>query len=222
MTNSLIKAGTKLGVLGQEFYTQEELQYFLDNYDTFTEDMISHKYSLDMTTLSLISSNDTYTTLMYNGEEITLPSSLINDLISSNSNTYSSEKIEEKLLELKNTIGVGDGTSSATVTQKTFLNVISNDTLNINTIDNFNLQNAIIQPYKFVPGVQNITEIIKRFDNTDATNFYYNINTIEFNGAMKIKDKYDVGYTYDSVNGYYESGVINKSDYLGLYWIDVG
>lgn len=74
MTNSLIKSGTKKGLFGLESYTQEELDLFLDNFDTFTEDMVEVGYGFDMKTLSLISSDNTYTTLLYNGEPIVLPS----------------------------------------------------------------------------------------------------------------------------------------------------
>lgn len=80
MTNSLVKSGTRKGLFGQEFYSKEELDLFITNYDTFTESSIEAGYGFDMKTLSLISSDNTYTTLLYNGEPITLSSELINEL----------------------------------------------------------------------------------------------------------------------------------------------
>lgn len=221
-TNSLIKTGTKKQVFGQQAYTQEELQYFLDNFDEYTEDQTENSYGFDMKTLSLLSSNNVYTRLLYNGEEIVLPSQIINDLIESNNTTYSSQQIEDKLTEIINTIGVGSGSGTAVVTQKTFLEVAIDDILNINSIDDkINLQNAIVQLYKFIPGTQDIVEIIKDFDNTEKESFYYNPENVEFTGVMKIKDRYPLNFTYNSTEGYYESEVINKSDFAELYGIEV-
>jgi hypothetical protein len=68
--NSLIKPGRQ-AVLGQQKYTQEELDYFLQNYSTFTEsNNIENSYGVDMKALSLLSTNAAADTLFFNGNPV--------------------------------------------------------------------------------------------------------------------------------------------------------
>ena len=69
MSNSLIKLGKGI-MFGTQRYLQGDLDYFLNNYDTFSDDSIDKGYSMDMATLSMLSSNEDKTKLLYNGKEI--------------------------------------------------------------------------------------------------------------------------------------------------------
>lgn len=149
------------------------------------------------------------------------PSDIINDTAPVTDKVYSSKKTEERLQEVENSI-TGGGVDTAKMWQKTYLNVNAGDSLYINTTGDYIMDKAIIQPYKFIEGEQGIVETLKTFDNSEADNFYYNEENVVFDGAMKIKDEYDLNFTYDAENGYYESNVINKSDYIDLYGIGVG
>jgi hypothetical protein len=148
------------------------------------------------------------------------PTTIIDDVIKAPNKVYSSNKTEERLLEVQNTISMGQS-DKAKMWQKTYLNVKVGDTLYINTTGDYVLDKVIVQPYKFVEGTQNIVETLKTFNNTEASNFFYNDENVEFTGAMRIIDKYNIGYSFESVDGFYESDMINKSDYLIINGIEV-
>lgn len=144
----------------------------------------------------------------------------INDDAVLTDKTYSSSKIESRLTEVENTIAGGQN-DQVKMWQKTYLNVDNGDTLYIGVSGDIKLDKAIVQAYKFVEGVSDTIEILKKFDNADAENFNYDSNSIEFNGNMKIKDTYLLNKTLNS-DGYYESDIINKDLFLQLYRMEVG
>lgn len=150
--------------------------------------------------------------LLYNGE------SILNDLIISNKKTYSSNKIEARFEEVQSNITSGQG-SGANILQKTYLNKIANDSLYISTTDEFTLNKCIVQLYKFIPGNQDIVEVLKNFNNTNAESFYYNTEVVEFRGTMKIKDTTTIISTLNE-DGIYETPIINKADFLNIEGIE--
>jgi hypothetical protein len=137
----------------------------------------------------------------------------IDDNTSSATTTYSSQKINS----LIDNSGSGSGN---TILQKTFLNVITNEVLDVPVPNDISQNKVIIEPYKFVPGTDNVIETLKAFDNTDSTDFYYNANNVTFNGIMKIQDEYNLSKSLVS-DGVYETEIINKADFVNLYEIEV-
>lgn len=129
-----------------------------------------------------------------------------------------SEGLNQTLLYKNNPIsGSGGGNS---IYQKIELNVSTAQTLYIQAANEYTQEKAIVQLYKFITGSQNIIEILKTFNNANTESFYHN-NTVEFNGAMRIKDVYSLNKIVD-VNGYSETEIINKNEFIELYGIEVG
>lgn len=146
---------------------------------------------------------------------------LINDsLSSSTTSTYSSKKIEDRLNEVENTI-TGGQNDSVKMWQKTYLNVSNGSYLNIGVSGDMKLEKAIVQAYKFIEGLSDTIEILKKFDNTDASNFNYDSNFVEFNGNMRIKDAFDLNKTLNS-DGYYETNLVSKNRFIDFYKIEEG
>lgn len=155
--------------------------------------------------------------LANDGNYYTINNFGINDVEVTSKTTYSSEKINEKLKYMIDNIILPSQNDAPTMWQKTYLNVASGDTLEMVTSESFTMDKVIVQAYKFVAGETGKVEVLKTFNNADHSNFYYNeenIEFIEFNGgSMKIKNSHTIKNRLNS-DGYYESDVIKKSDYV--------
>lgn len=103
--------------------------------------------------------------------------------------------------------------------QKTFINKVANESFYIN-IDKLSLDKAVIQLYKFIPGEENIVQTIKTFDNSESDSFFYNNDCIEFSKLMKIKDAYELDFDINT-DGIYETDIIDKSNFVDLYSMEV-
>ena len=170
---------------------------------------------------SLLAENGDGTKFLNDKREYTVPdySAVIKDTSAGAKTTYSSEKIESRLDEVQYDISHGvEG--NLTLYQRTMLNVTNGDVKYFETSNTSSIYKAVIQPFKFVEGEQNIEEIIKTYDNTDADNFNYNSNTVEFgDNGMKIKDCYTL--TYSAYGEYFISEPFNKNDFIELNTIAI-
>jgi hypothetical protein len=103
--------------------------------------------------------------------------------------------------------------------KKNFQNVTAGDVLELQTSFNFNINNAIIQVYKFIAGKTGLTKIVSDFKSGEAQNYIYNSENVEFSdansGQIKIKDSYSIPISVNE-DGFYETQIISKSDYVDI------
>lgn len=105
--------------------------------------------------------------------------------------------------------------------QSVKLNVKTNDNIYIELLNENTNNDLIIQGYEFQEGEQNISSTIKIFNNAESANFNYNEENIDFSNGMHIKNKYTISNSLDNTSGFYESEIINKSDFVNLVGIGV-
>ena len=105
--------------------------------------------------------------------------------------------------------------SNTEIQQKVSLNVTSTEPIQIYTNDINN--KMIIDNYKFVEGENDVTSILKEFNNKKESNFIYNNDEITFNNtSMHIKNKYLLTNNLNNDTNLYESDIINKSDFIEI------
>lgn len=105
--------------------------------------------------------------------------------------------------------------SNTEIQQKVSLNVTSTEPIQIYTNDINN--KLVIDNYKFVEGENDVTSILKEFNNEKESNFIYNNDEITFNNtSMSIKNKYLLTNNLNNDTNLYESDVINKSDFIEI------
>ena len=98
------------------------------------------------------------------------------------------------------------------VQQKVSLNVTSTEPIQIYTNDINN--KLVIDNYKFVEGENDVTSILKEFNNGKKSSFFYNNEEINFDdNGINIKNEYKLTDTLNS-DGLYESENIN--DYIEI------
>lgn len=142
----------------------------------------------------------------------------IDDTAVSDKTTYSSQKTEHRLEEVKNSL-IASQEGMVNLWQKTALGVTKGDTISHITSEDNSVDKLVVQCYKFVPGDTNIVQVLKEFNNGDEENFYHSEN-VEFNGVARIKDVYDLKASLNT-DGLYESEEINKSEFATLNRIEV-
>ena len=97
--------------------------------------------------------------------------------------------------------------NSNEVQQKVSLNVTSTEPIQIYTNDINN--KMIIDNYKFVEGENDVTSILKEFNNGKKSSFFYNNEEINFDdNGINIKNEYKLTDTLNS-DGLYESDDLN-------------
>ena len=105
--------------------------------------------------------------------------------------------------------------SNSEIQQKVSLNVTSTEPIQIYTNDINN--KLVIDNYKFVEGENDVTSILKEFNNEKESNFIYNNDEITFNNtSMHIKNKYLLTNNLNNDTNLYESDIINKSDFIEI------
>ena len=103
----------------------------------------------------------------------------------------------------------------------TFLNVVSGQVCTVNIDNGSNLCEQIVQAWEFEEGLDDLITVLKTFNNAEKDNFYYNSNEIEFtNSECKVKDKYIFNSNLNS-DGFYESKIINKDDFIEIVGLEV-
>ena len=104
--------------------------------------------------------------------------------------------------------------SNSEIQQKVSLNVTSTEPIQIYTNDINN--KLVIDNYKFVEGENDVTSILKEFNNGKKSSFFYNNEEINFDdNGINIKNEYKLTDTLNS-DGLYESDIINKSDFIEI------
>lgn len=99
-------------------------------------------------------------------------------------------------------------------------NAKANEVYTVELINENKKNDLIVQCYEFKEGEQDVVTTLREFNNTDKDNFYYNEDNIDFNNGMKVKNNYEISSTLNS-DGFYESKIINKDDFIELYRIEV-
>ena len=113
---------------------------------------------------------------------------------------------------LYTTVNTENVSSSNEVQQKITLNATSTEPIQIYTNDNSN--KLMIDNYKFIAGENDVTSILKEFNNSKESSFFYNSQEIKFtNSGMNIINEYSLTNTLNS-DGLYESEDIN--DYIEI------
>ena len=98
---------------------------------------------------------------------------------------------------------------------KTILDATANEEQHIALADERRYYDLICQAYKFIPGEADTLEILKTFDNTEGYNFIYDDVNVTFTNGMQINKVHPLVVSTNS-DGFFESEVINKTDYLVL------
>ena len=102
--------------------------------------------------------------------------------------------------------------SNSEIQQKVSLNVTSTEPIQIYTNDINN--KLVIDNYKFVEGENDVTSILKEFNNGKKSSFFYNNEEINFDdNGINIKNEYKLTDTLNS-DGLYES--VNINDYIEI------
>lgn len=134
--------------------------------------------------------------------------------------TYSIDKIIDTIGKLITSAN----DSSVKIWQKQKLNVSAGDTFDalVTEPDILTKNPVVVQCYKFIEGDNDITEILKVFDNTDAENFVYNKDSIVFDDidGMQIIDTYTLT-SFLNEDGVYESELIDTAEFEALDRIEV-
>ena len=125
--------------------------------------------------------------------------------------------------ELKNKIEditISVSGSGSVVLNKIFENVTANT---VNKFDSpLPLDNAcMINVYKLQSGNTNLNDSLKALENNTKQDFIKNDDEIVIDDkGAKIKDSYEYNSILNS-NGFYESKIINKNNYLEILGIEV-
>ena len=77
-----------------------------------------------------------------------------------------------------------------------------------------NTEKFLIQVYKYIPGDNDIVEIVKEFNNTDKDNFIYTDNINYTNLSCKIKDLFYINSKFK--NNLYFSDEFDPSEFINL------
>ncbi|WP_312369060.1 hypothetical protein [Lachnoclostridium sp.] len=148
----------------------------------------------------------------------------INDNLPNTKETYSSEMIEERLRSSIDSLVLPTQNDAPTVWQKTFLNVKAGDILEMTTSDSYKMDKAFTQVYKHINGQTNKTDILHNFSIDEIGQFFYDEDNVvlsnEDGGIMKIKDSFQISNILNQ-DGYYESELISKNDFIDFYSITV-
>lgn len=100
------------------------------------------------------------------------------------------------------------------INQITTLSVTNGQCITIDTLS-LNTSKFIIQVYKFNAGENDISEIVKVFDNANEENFIHSEN-VDFNTECHIKNSYEYKSTLNSASNFYETEEITVSEFLEL------
>jgi hypothetical protein len=140
----------------------------------------------------------------------------INDKSPTNITSYSGSYIEKRINDGILNLVLPTQNDAPTMWKKNFQNVTAGDVLELQTSFNFNINNAIIQVYKFIAGETGLTKVISNFTTSETQNYIYNPDNVEFSGLndgqVKIKDSYAIPLSVNE-DGFYETQLISKSDY---------
>ena len=113
---------------------------------------------------------------------------------------------------LYTTVNTENVSSSNEVQQKITLNAITTEPIQIYTNDRSN--KLMIDNYKFIAGENDVTSILKEFNNSKESSFFYNNQEVKFtDSGMNIINEYSLTNTLNS-DGLYESEDIN--DYIEI------
>lgn len=150
---------------------------------------------------------------------------IIDDTISdSSTSTYSTNKMKEVIASTVTDAIANASDTSVRIWQVSKLNVTSNQIINAFSTELNILSDKpiVVQCYKYVEGANDIVEIIKVFDNTDAENFVYNKDSVAFDDTegMHIIDTYTLSVLLNS-DGVYESEWIDTDAFEVLDRIEV-
>ena len=89
-------------------------------------------------------------------------------------------------------------------------NVNENQIYTIDLTTTNKLNDLIVQVYEFIQDEQNVVSTLKKFNNCDSDNFYYDKDNLEFTDeGVKIKNKYEITSTLNTKTNLYEMN-LNK------------
>lgn len=87
------------------------------------------------------------------------------------------------------------GKQPAKLIQSVRLNVLAGDTIEVGLYPSRPNHDVIVQCYKFEPGVDDVVGVIKDFNNADKANFYYDEDSVVFDGTMRQKTTFNYPLT---------------------------
>ncbi len=145
----------------------------------------------------------------------------INNEHPTDTSTFSGVEIEKRINNEITNLILPTQNDAPTMWKKSFDNVTAGQVLEMQTSLNFNISNAIVQVYKFIEGSTNATKVISNFTVEESKNYIYNSDNIIFDGSVRIKDSYPIS-TFVNEDGYFETSVISKNNYLDINLIMFG
>ena len=105
------------------------------------------------------------------------------------------------------------------IEQKVALDAKANTDIAIDSALDISDNKIIVDVYKFVDGAQNI-HTTKVFNNTESHNFFYNKDNVTFTDSMHVKKEHEYAITLNS-DSVYESGIINKNDFIEILGLEM-
>lgn len=105
---------------------------------------------------------------------------------------------------------------SNAIEQRTVLNVKAGEPIYVPLSDKTSEAKTLVEVYKFVEGENNVVTTLKSFDNSQEDSFFYNPQTVCFDGDMKIRDQYKYSFKLNEELGYYETEEINVEEFLEI------
>ena len=147
-------------------------------------------------------------------------SDIIDDCLHTDIDKPVSARVAKELKNKIEDITISVSGSGSVVLNKTFENVTANS---VNKFDSpLPLDNAcMINVYKLQSGNTNLNDSLKALENNTKQDFIKNDDEIVIDDkGAKIKDSYEYNSILNS-NGFYESKIINKNNYLEILGIEV-
>lgn len=120
-------------------------------------------------------------------------------------------------INLFENIGIGSGGTSSgkPLVQSVKLNAVAGQKYTTFLPIDKKRNDIIIQCLKFIPGQNDIVEILKEFSDGDNLNFSYNKDNVIFDADMKIKTKYQINSIL-TPNGNYETDLIDVDEFVNI------
>ena len=150
---------------------------------------------------------------------------IIDDNLSSSKNqTYSIDKVKDVIDDRITNFIASMNNSSIKIWEVTKTKIKKNDMFNVfNTEDNvLTTKPVIVQAYKYKEGEKNILEILNSFNDSEANDFLYDKETINFNTNTGCSTNRGIKMnTKLNQMGFYETSIITKETFIELIGMEV-
>lgn len=103
---------------------------------------------------------------------------------------------------------------NGTVKRYTKINIVAPQTYNVVLKEPLQIEDIVTTVLEYTGADSGIVQYNSDYNNTDAKNFTFNSNSVEFDGYMKIKDTWKFAMIDKEQETYYESDLIDFSSFV--------